>query len=310
MDDTLSILIIEWDGGRPPTTWYNRLQKLGYKVRGSKETSPLARRANSSQGVIAQEGALICNSQSEARSLGFLARQLGAKSIMVGKLETTVMEMTNEDALAIQRIEATLGKRGKPAAGSGEKEWTVTCMDEMTSHYFRGRNPVNCPHCGSFRITAREGSPATYTDNGAEIGEVWAWTRFVYGQFEEPQMGEQVDADAPLPPQLSFMGTEEAKKIEALRGSTLYNQITSLIGAGEITRKQAFRWLDLGYAVMTLPKPQRQAGRLAGIQTYFERGGSPVGVELVARDGDIDLFDLISKDRMVVYQALKMAQNV
>jgi len=45
------LVLIEWDGLQPPTSYYNRLKSLGIRVRGDKSEAPVVRRASSKNGV-------------------------------------------------------------------------------------------------------------------------------------------------------------------------------------------------------------------------------------------------------------------
>jgi len=66
------IVVIEWDGEKPPRQWYRRLKRLAGGVRGDKKVNPIERRAD--KGIIIQEGCILTPSYSLARALAIMAR--------------------------------------------------------------------------------------------------------------------------------------------------------------------------------------------------------------------------------------------
>lgn len=281
----LSVLIIEWDGDRPPTRWYNRLHKLGLTTRGDKEISPLARREGRS-GVISQEGALVLNTDSEARALGHLAEELGAKAVTIARMEVEELGMTQQDQLVMNRIQSTLGRRGRPET---PKNWLVTCLDEMRSYEEWGRWPVNCKHCGSFHIATHEGNQVTGALSGKTLLDQWRGSRFTTGSFEEPIIdpaGIELTADK------IELVPEYRDVVKKLENSTLAYEVNAALALGAISQEKAFRYLDYGIASLRLDPTVRVHNRLHGIEKHFMAGGNEDGINIKGKADDVDRFDI------------------
>ena len=75
MSNSGHLVVIEWDGMKPPTPFYHRVRRLTSGVRqddsvDARSVSPFARRAERNDtAVIMQEGAIYCTSKSLARAL-------------------------------------------------------------------------------------------------------------------------------------------------------------------------------------------------------------------------------------------------
>jgi len=150
------MVVIEWDGDKPPTSFYNRVRKLTSGVRQTdKVGSPFSRRAEVDvRAVHMQEGAILCMSKSLARALALLAQEYGAINVDVAEVKNlSPVVATEEDLQALQRIRNTLGRRGRPPRKY--RRWkTVTCYEEIVSrHYETDDDIINCEVCGSLDIT-------------------------------------------------------------------------------------------------------------------------------------------------------------
>lgn len=285
-----NIVLIEWDGKKPPSVWYHRLKKLGLVISGNKDQSPLTRRQTFA-GVAFQEGAILTVSESEARGLAWLAKDCGAKSVSIGKIEFSEMLMTNADAAVLNRIQQTLGKRGRPVKDVQDQDWTVTCLDEMKSFESFGREPVHCPSCGSFHIRLREGKRPVSFSNQDSKSLVKAWTdlRWSTGKFEEPQIdpvnGLELSAD--------YVGGDDRDMIYRIEKSTLYQQISQ----SNISREKALRFLDIAFGVASVDPADRQHSRISAITRFIEIGGDQSKIKnLMVDPYDLDAFDLYWKD--------------
>lgn len=282
-------LVIEWDGDKPPTTWYNRLAKLGLFVRGSKEKSPLDRRLSRS-GIISQEGTLLLNNQGQAIVLGALARKLGAKAVLVGQLAVQdESSLSIQDQAALDRIAAVYGKRGRPDPA---RDFVITCLDEHKSSDWNGTNPVTCPICGSFNITFRLGKRQSFDVDAAlakhSLVTVWQRSRFQAQVFETPIntiTGDPLDMSA-LP-----LDASEIHKADLAVSWGDQVRLRDLVAKGKILDSQALRLLDCAYAALGCDAKTRLQHRLDAIAAYAMSGKNFTG-RLAADPTNLDWFDL------------------
>jgi hypothetical protein len=189
------IVIIEWDGGIPPTPYYHRLRKLTSGVRGDDEKPVIARRsANVSDekmaGLTLQEGAIITPSETLARSIAGLARRYGAPSVHIGEVSLkNYTHMTVEDEKALDRIDEAYGRRGRPLRAHG---WQVSCIECMATYFVEKASYVpNCPSCGGFvLVTYPAKRPFTYTpfpyNEEHSLLNEWLIACFGTGKFMVP----------------------------------------------------------------------------------------------------------------------------
>lgn len=287
------VLTVEWDGGRPPTTWYNRLAKIGFFVRGDKEVSPLTRRFHGG-GVVCQEGSYFCNQLSQARTLGQLARQHGAKVVTVMEAEIVDMEMTEADAVALERIQAILGKKGRSPALA----WVVSCHDEMKS-YATGvrKQPVCCPACGSTRISTREGAKNTVSLTGKTIWDKWFNSRFCSGNWEEPDYQE----DAPAyQASLDAISTSHYVDANRLQTTHLCQQVKEYLEAGDISLDLALRILDCGFALLRRDTEYRLKARIRGLTYLIKIGWDVTSFRMAVEENDLDAVDVVDFEKGAV----------
>jgi len=216
-----NIVILEWDGGKPPTTFYKRLHNLGLRVRGDKSISPIERRQTvvntvlahseryradmkstatfltdysrsdletDASAVIVQEGAIICASASLASVVAAIAMNCGAKNIMLGTTTIEKYAMTEEDAKILNYVESVYGRKGRPTADKVQQVWVVTCYEEGRSYPFYGKEIVTCPHCSGLKVAGRQGDTNFVRPilQGENVFEYWVQSRFITGYFETP----------------------------------------------------------------------------------------------------------------------------
>ncbi|HLF28190.1 MAG TPA: hypothetical protein VJG32_17815 [Anaerolineae bacterium] len=271
------VVLLEWDGVKPPSTYYRRLHSLAMRVRGDKAVSPIKRRSDG-PGVIVQEGCIITPSESLARTIGLIAcdaaREEGIPlTVQIAEASFEPIRMTREDRIAMNRIEETLGKRGRPEA---EIDWTVVCMECMTTSAVHAAHAVNCPKCGAMRIRIRAGAPVKFHDAGSgDALDAWLRTRFSPysgGRWEIPLLDKR-SADRPPTP----APTDEREKavVDALRGSPLLGQIAKLDRADALCILDAV-FVARGY----WSAERRQEERIKAAALYFQRGGSPANISL------------------------------
>lgn len=290
------IVLIEWDGDIPPRTYYSRLHSLGLFVRSTDDASnkkkglgPIKRRGSAGTvgGVIVQEGAIVCASESLAREVAALAKNEGAKVVQFGTVEVTDYQMGVDDAIQFAKIEMILGKRGRPT--SEKFHWVVTCFEEMitTETDEEVRHVVTCPQCGSLNIKVRTGGVIKYRfpENGT-VFERWARHRFSNGSFEVPEESK----GAPVPPKfvdISFSEPKEAAVIEIMQKSADF-----LSQVEKLPLPIALNVLDGVLSARAYRTEEtRRTARVTSCVHLFERGYPPDKVSISEQTNLIDLLD-------------------
>ena len=286
------IVVIEWDGRQPSTTYYNRMHSLGLFVRGGEKKSsggytesPLTRRAISDGSVVAQEGAVLCASESLARAVAMYAQDDGAAFVKIGTVDAKTFHASKNDIATYQRIEGVFGRRGRP---TGKKStWVITCLEEMKSflHNEEAYAVGRCPHCSGVKINSRPGERIAlkFPETGS-VFDGWVRHRFAAGAFEQPQDGKT------NPPKYSTveanMKPEASKVVERIQNSPL---IMNALNA--LPRETAARVLD---AVLSARQyhtvERRQTERVKSCIYLFKRGVDSDNVSL-AEQAEYDLLD-------------------
>ena len=283
------ITIIEWDGRTPSTTYYNRMHSLGLFVRGNKdEKSPLTRRAISDGSVIAQEGAVICASESLARAVASYALDDGAAMVQVGVVDSKDYQMTDKDARVMNRIEAIFGRKGRP---SGQKVfWAVTCYEEMETWQSADELYATavCPHCSGGYITGRPGDVDLYRypgDTKHSHLDRWLAHRFVRGAFEKPLESP----DYPEPPK--FSGVINNKDEEKAVGLIAKSK-TLLKLLDKMPDKTAARVLDaILYARAYQIPDKRTDFRVRACVELIKRKVDATTLPMFESNAEVDLLD-------------------
>lgn len=304
MSDTMWITIVEWDGNNAPSVWYRRLHSLALRTRGDKERSALARRDSGRGGIIMQEGAIICASESLARHIAHMAEEAfteikdlkGQPSVSIGRIAISEnFNMTPQDAAILDRIEGVLGRRGRKTPA---EQWTITCTECVAVTEEATHAPVNCPVCSGFLIQARRGFITPYADPGGDVFQAWLRLRFTGGHFE------------PVPPKNDGRPTPNTVTLTAESQAT-----ADLIASSPVLRKIeamprdiAFHFLD-GLYINRLHRSteQRLANRVQAATTFFLRGGSPADVSLTepAFPDLIDAVPTAGVDSVVAWMLVK-----
>lgn len=303
--ETKYAVIIEWGGQAPPNRWYDWLYKLAtLHVREGKTTfveadaqeadiSVLAQRATE-KGVIAQEGAIICASESLARTIANLAargmavkqrgggsRLVKPREVLVGPFSPQPILATPQDEEALARIQIQFGRKGRKPAQA--ETFTVCCLEERRTYTIEGHTAVNCPACGATNVKIAHGQPPTWADPGGTVLEGWLRTRFASDEFMIPQEGGTL----PAPP-VSTVKTREAQAyIQNLIASPLMLQVMGIVDRGE-----AFQILDAAYtARVHMNGERRLRQRVETATVYLRAGGSPMGIQLGELPDRYDLLD-------------------
>lgn len=289
------IILIEWDGAKPPTRWYTTLGRYGLKISGNKDTSPLTRRA-SSRGVVFQEGTIIVNSDSLARTLASDARFMGAKTVMIGNIDAKNFQMSEQDRHTLENITAVTSKRG-PKNKTEEGRYIIHCYEEAKTHVVDLREaPVVCPECGSLRIQWRKGDPrkvAIFNPQVHDLFTYWLSTRFTTkGRFEIP-MTYSNSKMPPMPVTDDFeQGIQNA--ITQVTHFTAKNAET-IDGDG----KAILRAMDVAYCLQQVDDEARLNRRINALRQYYQQPGNnktypfavdPLAVDMIDVAGADDLF--------------------
>jgi len=269
-DETLYFVAIEWDGEQPPSTWYERMHRLAGRVRGDKSQTPVVRRDDDS-GVIFQEGLIFTPSESLARTLGFLARdEFGATAVAIGEaVVKPTFTMSREDSAVINRIAATLGKRGRKP---NKQNWVVTCLEQMRTFVTNESYPIQCPNCRGMKIRIRPGNVNAYRDDGDDIFNIWVRTRFGNSPHWEPTSVDMVaDDETPVAPKIDDvqLGERDSEFVAELRNSGIVDQIE---------KQPRFIQLEILDAVYVsrqfVSTAKRTTSRVNAIAKYFQTGGT------------------------------------
>ena len=290
------IIVIEWDGKKPPTTYYNRLRSYGIHVgrktfdgglKVDKNLGPSARRSfkkvATGSGTIVQEGAIVCASESLARNVALLAEEHGARTVQYGSVELEDVVMSNEDYEIINRVEKHLGKRGRPSVELFN--WTVTCLEECKTFFVEDKRFVtNCPNCNGLRIKTRKGEPTKLAipDTG-DIIEDWFRHRFSSGEFEIP-LDDTVE-----PPVIDIESLDEKERdaVKAVKNSALNDLLSALT-----IKEEAFEILDSVFASRAfISQKARNDSRVRACANLFGLGVDPADVSLIENVASADLLD-------------------
>lgn len=284
------IVMIEWDGKKPPTLYYDRLKKkFGLYVRGDKdEKNPLVRRTNwramqkAETAVVFQEGAIMCTSESLARRILMYAEDNGAKNIVLMDAERIDFNVTVEDAKIFQQLEAKFGQRGRP---SGQKSnFVITCFEEAATYpVYDSFHALICPACKGNRTRSHVGDIVNYKlpDDG-DIVEAWLRNRFTRGEFEIPDSG---DNDPPAT--VNVTNVDELRIINQIKASP-----TLMADIARMPRRQAAAFLDAVFCSRTYVSAEaRRDARVKACVTLYEQGVQSTEISLLERPSEFDLLD-------------------
>lgn len=272
------IVMVEWDGAMPPTSWYNRLHKEGLYVRGSKDQSPLLRRQNHGvSGVVYQEGCMIVQSEGLARSLASYATEQGAVNVTTGLVRLGTFIMSEADKQVLENLNAVWGRRGRRSE-MDKGTYVITCMEQAHSWKWDGEEkPVVCPDCGSPKITWRKlidgdessfaiGSIAEGISKAGSLLNLWYDTRFANGRFEIPTTVDATNRYTNHPIDKSLHAIPAI--VETLSSSKIINHNNDGWNLGAV-----LEMLDAAYCLQTLSAEERLNKRLLMLEDYYKQGG-------------------------------------
>jgi len=306
------VVLMEWDGMKPPTTYYNRLRSLGLRVRGDKEDrqlSPLDRRLKPAERggsgtvktIIFQESAVMCASEELSRTIAKYANDCGAKSISIVSGIPEAYHMSTDDQRIMERLESMLGRRGRPTRDMARQDWVVTCMDECTVFQVTDAVQVaNCPNCKSPNIFARPGNiPAYAIPKNGNVVDAWKRLRFSSGRFEVCEEGQ---IDPPEASALVIIG-DEAKAVNLMQASKKLVDEVKLIEQTS-GRKMALKMLDAVFTAREhLSDNARRDARLQAVIPLYEKGITPQEVSVMESPIEWDVLDGAHIDPRMVANA-------
>lgn len=275
----MRIVVIEWDGKQPPTTYYNGLHRLNLRVRGDKDKDPVVRRSRSEDhSVIVQEGTVLVESESLARQVAYLARECGARSVFVGNCEFPDDEkgrkMTKAEEEVVNRFNRAFRQRGRPAEGDREeRSWVISCPECVhTSLQISDKLVIQCPSCGGLRVASRVGHRHIFSHHPLSLDE-WKNMYFVEGYFEVPEVAE---VGEPIKEVELF--NENLEVFEGLKSSAMVN--TYLVPR---LNDHSIRTIlnDLFSARRYYSQKDRQHPRTKMVVDLLERGVKPSKIPLI-----------------------------
>jgi hypothetical protein len=298
VDDSLSmiVVIIEWDGRKPKTSFYNRMHEYGLYVRmgAGTEQSLLEWRASQrgkkknahSYGVVLNESTIAVSSQSLARDIAAWAEEYGAKMVYTGLMSVTKFVMSDKDHKHFMRMQQSISKRG-PKVTSETGVYTVTCFDEVrTFAVDLTSEPVQCPWCGCSNIQTRMGQVQTfhsYQQADCSVGDYWLRTRFASHQFEIPVLKENKLGEAIYPsPKFNVPDVKVPEFVDLPEAM--------LVRLGE-DAEYCFRAYDVAWCVSKMNPMSRSQGRIGVINSYAMSGGQNF-LSFVPPANGLDLVDL------------------
>lgn len=281
-DDTQRgyIVMVEWDGRTPPTTWYNRLHKEGLYVRGSKDQTPLARRAQlgtSSAGVVYQEGCIICQSEGLARSVASYAWEQGATNVSVGLVRLDQFNMSERDHAILDSLNAVWGRRGRKSSAD-QGDYVITCLEDAHSWQVESDDkPMICPQCGSPMITWRKlgmddqpglqvGSYEIGLAMAGSLLQLWLDTRHQVGKFERPTSLAGLKYDLRTVAQ----GVYEADVVKRFASSKLAAELQA---DPIVTTSDILDIMDALQCLTKLSTEIRLNKRILALEDYYKQGG-------------------------------------
>ena len=312
------IVVIEWDGQKPPSQWYSYLShltgghgKIG-AISGLKDRTmdTVVRRTltGDASGIVVQEGCVICPSESLAETVASYARNVVGPRlermpvVAVGQVALRFNPtLSPEVAPLIERVTNTLGKRGrKPPA----TDWIVTCPECLSVSQVTDTRPLNCPRCAGLRIHTQKGKPVVYRDDSSNIFSFWLRTRFSGPHWQpfETQVDEGIEAPAVDALLSADVNQETERAIEAIRTSPLATQVEAM------PRPLALAVLDAIFAARAYYSAEkRQTARVGAVTEFLTRcvqmGMAPDKVPPLGEIG-VDFLDaalLLGKSRAVDY---------
>lgn len=273
------IVMWEWDGVKPPGTFYRRIAEAGYQIsKGQgKKVSPAQRRITRNSKIdkqqhlgahlAFQEGVFITSVESVAYYVRNLAVDFGATNVFLS--EGTAREhysRTPEDSAVINRVESVIGHKGPlPKA----KDWVVSCQECLMCGHVHAYSPTKCTHCPGMYILSRPGLPEVHKDPGGPIIEAWARSRFKGTHWEPVEWKNH----GTTPPPLKHI---KNMQLTARDRDLLQAMFDNPPAVAHLDREEAIVVLDAIFAGIRRVKPDTRISKRSLVAVnYFQLGGEP-----------------------------------
>ena len=290
------VVLIEWGGKKPSSSWYNRLHSYGLYSRQPNNTkdefSLLEWRATQNgglkserhNGMILQEGAIMVSSARLASDIAGWAKAEGCQFVHIGHMVTKEFSMKESDLKAFQQLQKNVGKRG-PKRTTEVGKYVVTCLSEVKSYEVDlEATPFMCPYCRGSNITARMGKANSFQiafEGTPE--EYWLRTRFADGSFEIPEMGENQPGEVIFKSPKLTVPKQDVPE--------LVNTPSALMDNCSADIQSYWNLLDIAYCVLQFTETQRLDQRLLVINSYVVSGGKSY-MSFNPPEHGVDLVDL------------------
>lgn len=274
------VVLIEWGGVKPSSTFYNRLHSYGLysrmpgDVKESDEFDLLQWRASRNgdnkrefkRGVILQEGAIMVNNLQLASDIAGWAKQEGCMFVHIGHMVTKEFKMSERDLVAFQSLQRNVGKRG-PKRQAEVGSYAVTCFSEAKTYQVDlEATPFMCPYCSSSNIAARMGQATSFQiDFEGTPEEYWKRTRFSTKTFEVPTMIQNVKGKP--------VAKSPKLTVPEIDLPELIGMPDEVLAWKETDITKYWNLLDVAYCVSQYTNAQRLEGRLLVINAYIVSGG-------------------------------------
>lgn len=303
-------VMVEWNGVKPPTSWYQKIRKMGLNVRHNTqyighETPPISNRLhNEKMGVVFQEGVYVLSNESAAKTLAALAYQKGARSVLVGEFNPLPdSRMGDDEKHALARISEKATNR------NGITSWVITCYDELKTFVVEDNSkPSYCPSCSSFRVNVDVGTCPSYkmpalkeSVDGTEyiyIYKAWLYSHYRNGKMIFPKWD---GAEEPQEPMQSFIpSTAHLPATES---------VIKLFSDNKITAEEAMTLFSALEGATMFDAEKRARNRVLAIADYIKSGLKIEG-DVLTPPEQVDLFDAIHFAKSTAIKAMKKLQEV
>lgn len=296
------VVVIEWNGKKPPTTFYNRLHEYGLWSRDRRSNQerdevslmtwrgnrPGSNKSDAKSGLVIQEGMIMVASYGLAQEIALLARKAGAVFVQVGQMYTSDLHASVPDMEAFEERQMNISKRGpKPIASNGT--YCVTCYEEAQTYEVEtDMAPMTCLHqsCRSTFIVSRFGRLPRFRkpQDGENLADYWARTRFDTGEFVIPIVNNPEEGSYPAPRQLAKQVTLPKMKLtKALKEAMLLD--TAL----------TFRAYDIAYCMSTRSPEARRLMRVHAVNSFASENAEGY-YSFAVKEDTVDTLDLVSVD--------------
>jgi len=287
------IVLIEWDGAKPPTKWYRRMESIGATAARDKDPdknlTPLERRMSKAfsgedKSVLFQEGAILCSSLSFAYIAYQYAVRLGASAVALYNAAPMETKLEPQDEECFIKIEKKLSRTGKPPSKTNPPTpWIVTCMEEAATFLKEDESyyVVNCPNCMGGNIRSRPGDTLNeYAIPQGDVFDAWKRHRFVTGEFEVAMVGNKQP-----PKNVSITDQKEADTVREIAQAG--NVLASI---AKMPKLIALTTLDAIFAARThISDDARRDARSRSVVRLYQKGYDTSQVSIT----DVDTISIL-----------------